>query len=60
MLMVKYFPKWIALWETPEETKGYEGFFHVIPARKYWRNCFEIIIRDHNKKSQNARTNWKK
>jgi tripeptide aminopeptidase len=25
-----------------QETKGYEGFYHVHHKRKHWRNCFRI------------------
>lgn len=37
--------------ETPEETKGYEGFFHVHHLRgTIEETILELIIRDHSKK----------
>lgn len=37
--------------ETPEETKGYEGFFHVHHLTgSIEETVLELIIRDHNKK----------
>ena len=37
--------------ETPEETKGYEGFFHVHHIKgNIEETVLELIIRDHNKK----------
>lgn len=37
--------------ETPQETKGYEGFFHVHHIKgNIEETVLELIIRDHNKK----------
>lgn len=37
--------------ETPEQTKGYEGFFHVHHlSGNIEETVLELIIRDHNKK----------
>ncbi|CAD0005747.1 peptidase T [Flavobacterium chungangense] len=37
--------------ETPQETKGYEGFFHVHHIKgNIEETILELIIRDHNKK----------
>jgi tripeptide aminopeptidase len=33
-----------------EETKGYEGFFHVHLTGSIEETVLELIIRDHNKK----------
>lgn len=42
--------------ETPQETKGYEGFFHVHHIKgNIEETVLELIIRDHNKKKFESR-----
>jgi tripeptide aminopeptidase len=51
MLIANTFINKLPLGETPEETKGYEGFFHVHHLNgTIEETVLELIIRDHNKK----------
>ncbi len=51
MLIANTFINKLPLGETPEETKGYEGFFHVHHLTgSIEETVLELIIRDHNKK----------
>jgi tripeptide aminopeptidase len=50
MLIAKEFINALPKGETPEETKGYEGFFHVHHLTgSIEESVVELIIRDHNK-----------
>ncbi|RTY64588.1 peptidase T [Flavobacterium sp. LB2P53] len=51
MLIANDFINELPSGETPEETKGYEGFFHVHHITgSIEETVLELIIRDHNKK----------
>ena len=51
MLIANDFINELPAGETPEETKGYEGFFHVHHLNgSIEETVLELIIRDHNKK----------
>jgi tripeptide aminopeptidase len=51
MLIANNFIKELPKGETPQETKGYEGFFHVHHLTgSIEETVLELIIRDHNKK----------
>ena len=51
MLIANDFINQLPTGETPEETKGYEGFFHVHHLNgSIEETVLELIIRDHNKK----------
>jgi len=51
MLIATDFIKALPKGETPQETKGYEGFFHVHNLTGgIEETVLELIIRDHNKK----------
>jgi len=51
MLIANDFINALPAGETPEETKGYEGFFHVHHLNgTIEETVLELIIRDHNKK----------
>ncbi|MGZ9675377.1 peptidase T [Flavobacterium sp. GNP001] len=51
MLIANDFINELPKGETPEETKGYEGFFHVHHLNgTIEETVLELIIRDHNKK----------
>lgn len=51
MLIANTFINELPKGETPEETKGYEGFFHVHHLNgNIEESTVELIIRDHNKK----------
>ncbi|AXB56969.1 peptidase T [Flavobacterium fluviale] len=51
MLLANEFINELPKGETPEETKGYEGFFHVHHIKgNIEETVLELIIRDHNKK----------
>ena len=51
MLIANDFINQLPSGETPEETKGYEGFFHVHHLTgSIEETVLELIIRDHNKK----------
>lgn len=51
MLIANDFINLLPAGETPEETKGYEGFFHVHHLNgTIEETVLELIIRDHNKK----------
>ena len=51
MLIANTFISKLPAEETPEETKGYEGFFHVHHLTgSIEETVLELIIRDHNKK----------
>lgn len=51
MLIANTFINELPAGETPEETKGYEGFFHVHHLTgSIEETVLELIIRDHNKK----------
>ena len=51
MLIANTFISKLPAAETPEETKGYEGFFHVHHLTgSIEETVLELIIRDHNKK----------
>ena len=51
MLIANAFINELPPGETPEETKGYEGFFHVHHLNgSIEETVLELIIRDHNKK----------
>ena len=51
MLIANDFIKELPKGETPQETKGYEGFFHVHHlAGSIEETVLELIIRDHSKK----------
>lgn len=51
MLIANEFINALPKGETPEETKGYEGFFHVHHVNgSIEESVVELIIRDHNKK----------
>ncbi|MBW1656572.1 peptidase T [Flavobacterium quisquiliarum] len=51
MLLANDFINELPKGETPEETKGYEGFFHVHHIKgNIEETVLELIIRDHNKK----------
>ena len=51
MLIANNFLNELPSGETPEETKGYEGFFHVHHLTgSIEETVLELIIRDHNKK----------
>ena len=51
MLIANDFINRLPSGETPEETKGYEGFFHVHHLTgSIEETVLELIIRDHNKK----------
>ena len=51
MLIANTFINELPSGETPEETKGYEGFFHVHHLTgSIEETVLELIIRDHNKK----------
>lgn len=50
MLIANDFINALPKGETPEETKGYEGFFHVYHLQgSIEETVVELIIRDHNK-----------
>jgi tripeptide aminopeptidase len=50
MLIANYFINELPKGETPQETKGYEGFFHVHHLTgSIEETVLELIIRDHNK-----------
>ena len=62
MLIANDFIKDLPKGETPQETKGYEGFFHVHHLNgSIEETVLELIIRDHNKKKfeKTKRINWK-
>jgi tripeptide aminopeptidase len=51
MLIANEFINTLPKGETPEETRGYEGFFHVHHlCGSIEESVVELIIRDHNKK----------
>lgn len=51
MLIANEFIKELPKKETPQETKGYEGFFHIHHLNgSIEETVLELIIRDHNKK----------
>lgn len=51
MLLANEFINELPRGETPQETKGYEGFFHVHHLTgSIEETVLELIIRDHNKK----------
>ena len=51
MLIANEFINALPKGETPEETRGYEGFFHVHQlSGSIEESVVELIIRDHNKK----------
>ncbi|MDP5200158.1 peptidase T [Flavobacterium sp. DG2-3] len=51
MLLANDFINELPKGETPQETKGYEGFFHVHHIKgNIEETVLELIIRDHNKK----------
>ncbi|OOV20631.1 peptidase T [Flavobacterium sp. LM4] len=51
MLIANDFINELPKGETPQETKGYEGFFHVHHIKgNIEETILELIIRDHNKK----------
>jgi tripeptide aminopeptidase len=51
MLLANEFINELPKGETPQETKGYEGFFHVHHIKgNIEETVLELIIRDHNKK----------
>jgi tripeptide aminopeptidase len=51
MLIANDFIKELPKGETPQETRGYEGFFHVHHLTgSIEETVLELIIRDHNKK----------
>jgi len=51
MLIANSFINELPKGETPQETKGYEGFFHVHHlSGSIEETVLELIIRDHNKK----------
>ena len=51
MLIAKDFINELPKGETPEETRGYQGFFHVHHLKgSIEETVLELIIRDHNKK----------
>ena len=51
MLIVNEFINELPKGETPQETKGYEGFFHVTGITgSIEESVLELIIRDHNPK----------
>jgi tripeptide aminopeptidase len=51
MLIANDFINELPKGETPEETRGYEGFFHVHHLKgSIEETVLELIIRDHNKK----------
>ncbi|WP_026728986.1 peptidase T [Flavobacterium denitrificans] len=51
MLLANEFINELPAGETPQETKGYEGFFHVHHIKgNIEETVLELIIRDHNKK----------
>ena len=51
MLIANDFINALPKGETPEETRGYEGFFHVHHlSGSIEESVVELIIRDHNKK----------
>lgn len=51
MLLANDFINALPKGETPQETKGYEGFFHVHHIKgNIEETVLELIIRDHNKK----------
>jgi len=51
MLIANDFINELPKGETPQETKGYEGFFHVHHIKgNIEETVLELIIRDHNKK----------
>jgi len=51
MLLANDFINKLPKGETPQETKGYEGFFHVHHLKgNIEETVLELIIRDHNKK----------
>jgi tripeptide aminopeptidase len=51
MLIANDFIKELPKKETPEETRGYEGFFHIHHlSGSIEETVLELIIRDHNKK----------
>ena len=51
MLLANEFINALPKKETPEQTKGYEGFFHVHHlSGSIEESVVELIIRDHNKK----------
>ncbi|WET03809.1 peptidase T [Flavobacterium sp. YJ01] len=56
MLLANDFINELPKGETPEETKGYEGFFHVHHIKgNIEETVLELIIRDHNKKKFESR-----
>lgn len=56
MLLANEFINELPKGETPEETKGYEGFFHVHHIKgNIEETVLELIIRDHNKKKFESR-----
>jgi len=51
MLLANEFINELPKGETPQETRGYEGFFHVHHIKgNIEETVLELIIRDHNKK----------
>ncbi|SFD63961.1 peptidase T [Flavobacterium phragmitis] len=51
MLLANEFINELPKGETPQETKGYEGFFHIHHIKgNIEETVLELIIRDHNKK----------
>ncbi|MEN2413015.1 peptidase T [Flavobacterium mesophilum] len=51
MLLANEFINELPAGETPQETKGYEGFFHIHHIKgNIEETVLELIIRDHNKK----------
>lgn len=51
MLIVQEFMNQLPAGETPQETKGYEGFFHVVGLTgSIEKSTVELIIRDHDAK----------
>ncbi len=56
MLLANEFINELPKGETPQETKGYEGFFHVHHIKgNIEETVLELIIRDHNKKKFESR-----
>lgn len=56
MLIVQEFMNQFPAGETPQETKGYEGFFHVVGlSGSIEKSTVELIIRDHDAKKFAAR-----
>jgi tripeptide aminopeptidase len=56
MLIANEFINALPIDETPQETKGYEGFIMCITYPEALKTVLELIIRDHNKiKFENAK-----